>query len=1012
MSDYRVPFFAQVALLDQFIHSDNPGSDAEAAKVIIQALLGHEELRRYFFRNRPHPAWLPLLHAHGFFAVPPLPEETDQGLMLQPWDIQEYLASVAAEAPDFVVKHIETLEGNPIYISRAIRCMLGPSFSDVKLALPLGEVKRVVPRLLHWLEDYSVASQIADDVWDVTKLLAEAGERGALLLFKSLMRPFPNPHYSRLETYSISAEAISLLRESQYEQDKFQEAARQLQALDSAEVMNILEAQLILSLHIEAQTSGSEYHPSTWWRPAIEPSGQNCHQYYKDNLLNFLRDAAEAHAVPNQFMARDTIARYLKYSGIGAVLRRLGLHLLRLFATSHSEMLVSELLTERNYNDAACHHEFLRLLEEGYPLLGTADQKRVVAILMTGPPQEEIERLAEWAAEEGSTAEEEYRDGYRKHWMLTRLWMIRDHLADADAETLRNLVAEKGEPEHPTHLTWSTGAFHVRQVSPLSPEQIAAFTPAQLLSFLQEWQPSPERHLGPEEVTREGLGQAVAAAAISNLPVYAESLGGICAAHPDFAWRVLWQGAELGEKETFSLEETGILLRVCEELLQRPEVATSMTRISRSSWRDVRQQITQVLEMALETTGDADQLARIRDLLIRLCADPDPDLDSDRPKEGWVGHGDPQAVAINHVRPSALAALIIYAHKRAVLRNEGPGPARVEAAVLDVFTRKLQDESLAVRSVYGRYLMLLNWLDKTWLETHLAEIFPEEDDETSLWMYTAAWDSYVIFNQSLYPTLFKALRPYYVRAIENLRHGYTTKTHLQPVRGLASHLIFDFLSQTKLGPVPKGGTLLHMLLESASGEDRGQVAWMVWRLLKDEQERDEQNKDVRDMPEKAAANWEVPALDENVWPAARAIWQSQMERAASQNFPADFDREVGWFAALLEFAPANETIETLWPLLQMTLPYVSSTGYRHQTWEALEKFLVQHVGLDPTRVIELYTQMYERASGSAWKDKATRDILSTAAANPTSRKQALSLIDFIARKGDLRFRDIYENHAL
>ena len=1011
MFNDRVPFFAQVALLDQFIQNNHPEADADAAAVIIRVLLSHEELRRYFFRNRPHPAWLPLLWNNGFFDEPPAPVETEQGVMLPPWDIQDYLATVAAEAPDFVMKHINTLEAHPIYISRAIRCLLGPSFSETRLELSPDEVKKAVPRLLHWLTNYPVACQIAEDVWGVTKLLAEAGETVSLALFAALMRPFPNPQFKRLETFSVSDEAVSLLRESQYDQDTFQEAVQRLQSVDLFEVTNIFEAQLLLSLRIEAETAGSDVHPSTWWRSAIEPSGQNHHHYYKDNLLDFFRDAAEAYVLQNPLVARNTIQRYLSNTDGGTILRRLGLHLLRLHAVSQPDLLMQELLTEQNFNEAACHHEFLLLLEDGYPQLNARDQARVVRIILAGPPEEEAARLADWVGCKPD-ARQEYIDGYRNRWTLARLWMIRPNLLEIEAEILRRLIAEHGEPAHPTHLTWSSGAFHVLERSPLSVEEIVALAPLHLLSFLQEWQPSPEHNIGPEQISREGLGNAVADAVLSNLSAFATTLSELCAIHPDYAWRILWQASKREEEKKFSLTEWGILLAACEEILRRPEIATSMTRTSRSSWRDVRQQMTQVLAEAIEVLEDAEHLARIREMLILLCDDPDPDLDSDQPKQGWVGHGDPLAVAINHVRPSALSGLIDYARKQVDMQDEGPGPARIEPALLDVLAGKLQDESLAVRSVYGRHLMLLYWMDKSWLEAHLEDIFPEENNELSIWKYTAAWDAYVIFNQSLYPDLFAKMHPYYVRAIENLRHGYTTKTHLQPVRGLASHLIFDYLSRVRTEPAIPKDTLLHALFEAASGRDRGQVAWMVWRLLKDEQEKKRNNENLAGNADEIGVEQDLGISNVSLWPAALALWQSRMESAISQNSPSDFSEEVGWFAALLEFAPPDETLELLWPLLQAMLPYVSSASHRHQTWEAIEKFLAQQVSYDPTRVIELYTQMYERTSGSRWQDEATRIILSTAAATPASRKQALSLIDFIARKGDLRFRDIYEHYAL
>lgn len=126
------------------------------------------------------------------------------------------------------------------------------------------------------------------------------------------------------------------------------------------------------------------------------------------------------------------------------------------------------------------------------------------------------------------------------------------------------------------------------------------------------------------------------------------------------------------------------------------------------------------------------QWTRIRDLLVRLADDPDPDLESDRPKEGWFGNNDPITVAINHVRSEAILSLIFYAQKASVETEKklGKKADEMEPVVRNVLNTKVNrrnDFSLAVHSVFGGQLNRLFWIDRKWVENHLDDIFPTDD---------------------------------------------------------------------------------------------------------------------------------------------------------------------------------------------------------------------------------------------------------------------------------------------
>ena len=113
----KVPFYTQTAILDRYIHSPNPTQDPVAVKVVLDMLRTRPDLRDYFFRSGPSAAWAYILWEQGFFATPPEPQKTEQGVVLTRWDVQDYLVTVASQVPDVVIKHVESVTGPGWYKS-------------------------------------------------------------------------------------------------------------------------------------------------------------------------------------------------------------------------------------------------------------------------------------------------------------------------------------------------------------------------------------------------------------------------------------------------------------------------------------------------------------------------------------------------------------------------------------------------------------------------------------------------------------------------------------------------------------------------------------------------------------------------------------------------------------------------------------------------------------------------------------------------------------------------------
>lgn len=991
MSSDEVPFYARAAVLDRYIHSPDPGSDPESLEVILEMLKSREYLRTHFFRSGPSASWASILWDHGFFESPPSPEETETGsLVLRRWDVQEYLIIVASEVPDIVIKHVKSLQGPGWYLSRAVRALC---------SVPAEQAGRAIPRVRDWLEDPVAAGAIASETYDLIAKFAEESEYSvALELFRELTAPVP-PSDVNDRVVIISGGATCRFSRAWNEDQILPGGLKLFGDIDIQSLVTLLEDHLCSALQMEAAAMESpEFEFSSWWRTAIEETGQDIGLAYRDKLLQALRDALEMWVEQDAAAEEPVIRRYLDEKH--QILRRLGFHMLHRFPTKYQEFVVNELNKPKNLGDVEIHHEYFVLLQRGYPYVEASDQEALVAAICNGPDQERVEALARWAQQERGADPEEYAEYYSKRWIRDRLWMIRSHLTGEPERILHELIGGLGEPEHPAFTRWSTGVHWMRDVSPITDQEISDMSPDDLVAFLKKWQPEPDQEFGPEGVSHRGLANIVASVVVADPLKYTEQLLPIALHRPGFASSLL---QVFHENERAKDVPWGLMIDLCKGLLADDVVRQDMSFYVDESWVDVRRSIIQLIELGLrnpERAIPAEHLPDVREILLALLDDPDPDPAEEPSPENWAELKDPATGALNYVRPSALRVLIDYAAFAARVKEEaaqitmpeGPGPKRLERGVREVLTRKLdrrKDPSWAVHSVYGQYLRPLYWLDQEWVESRIDQILPEGDDEQSKWLFVTAWDSFIGSN-AFYPSMLELLHSKYERAIHNLQSGYTTRSHLMPERSLAIHLVWEYLlSDYDLNSPGGQQSLIVTFFMLAPPEARGGPAWWLWRI--------------------AEAN---PSEFEGYWPRVKALWEWRVQEASAADHSTDFDEEMKWFAHMPLVAPKQESIAPLWPLLEGMLPHITRPGYRNFGWGLIEKYLAIGVDRDPARAIQFYSLMHDHLSKPrTYYPSEARKILETAADHSESRQKALDLIDTIYRWGDTQFLDILERYV-
>jgi hypothetical protein len=990
MSNNGVPFYTQTAILDSHIANSNPEADPDVVEIIIEMLQTKPELRDYFFRSRPNAAWAPILWRRDFFETPPHPQETEIGYILPSWDVQGYLISVADQAPEIVVKHVETIQGHAWYKGQAIRALC---------YIPAQEAASVVPTVIEWLKDPQIADIVVQQAYDFILEFAKRQYSAAFDLFQALTVPIPFSDVKDLGGFLPRGGAISKFRRDWDEKKIFSEGLDLLRKLSLQQVVIILEDHLCTAMRIEAQVLNTpDFEFSSGWRTAIADTGQDLETAYRDRLLRGLRDTLEIWVQQDSEEVESLIERYLTEKH--EIIRRLGLHLLYRFPKQYQIFVVQELRNTANLDNVSIHHEFFMLLQEGYPYLEVQDQEKLAAKICKGPNPEDAQRLAAWAQQQYGADPDEYVERYSKKWIRDRLWMIRDQLIGQPKQVLNESIDELGEPEHPAFTRWSTGVFSVQEVSPITDQEMFQMTPDELVDFLKQWQPDPNRIFGPEQVSYSGMANAVARLVAAQPQKYANHIVPIAMQRPEYAYALLSQSTER-EQTNFLPWELNIEL--CEQLLANEIVRDSINRDSDYSWVNVRQSIVHLLKLGLNNPDraiPAEHLSRIRDILFILVDDADPIPEHDRPGEGWTRHNDPGAVAINHVRPGALSALIEYARTKAEIEQasrqdtnlEESSPKRLETNVSETLTRKLdrrQDPSWAVHSVYGYHLALLHWLDEDWVEQHIDQILPEEIDEENIWYYVSAWDSFVAYNK-FYVRILELLRRKYQQAIDNLNRGYITKTHFRPEQGLAIHLVWEYLlADYDLRSSIGQQSLIATFFKQVPPEARDSAAWILWRIC------------------------EVSSQRDVYWSRIRILWEWRANEASAANHSTDFDAEMRWFAKLPLEAPESETISSLWPLLEGLVPHITRSEYRDIGWDAMEEYLAQEVDRHPLKTIQLYRLMHDQVAKPHffYPREEARKIIESAAAAQSSRYEALALINSLARLGFHQYKDIYERYT-
>ncbi|MDR5729909.1 MAG: hypothetical protein RB191_21055, partial [Terriglobia bacterium] len=392
----------------------------------------------YFFDRLKSPAWIKPLLEVGMFTAPPEPKRQGDYIQLEPWPQSRYLARMAPEAPDEVAQVIASLpetENGRVLVDLA----------DALVRMPPEKAITLLEPAIRWLERPYLLL-VPDRLSKLVVRLAESSQlEGALSLTAALLRLEPGqvPSVDGVEL-DLPTRARALIDDFEY-QRIVGEVLPALIPAGGLRTLDLLCDLLASAIQLSRFSESEETDFSYLWRKTIEPSDQNLSHEPRETLVDAVRDGSQTLVLAHPDLMEPLISRLDDRS---AVFRRIALHVLRLEAPAASELVTRRLLDIELLYGIDFYHEYWLILHDRFHDLTVDERATLFELIALGPT---VYREGEFSEAERTLRIEV--------WQWRVLAAIKDELPPEWAERYHILTAERGEPEHPDLLSYTSSGW-------------------------------------------------------------------------------------------------------------------------------------------------------------------------------------------------------------------------------------------------------------------------------------------------------------------------------------------------------------------------------------------------------------------------------------------------------------------------------------------------------------------------------------------------------------------------
>jgi len=965
-----LPFYFRAVVLDNLREQRDP------SRVIVKVLVRHldnEAYEKYFFSGQVNRAWTPLLHEERYFSNPPEPEEVQPGsYRFRSWFAGDHLIRVAREYPEIVVDVASTVQSRNGYVLDKIL--------EALLQIPAGLCAGAVQNISKWVPSFRRFFAPVK----LGEFMRHLSESGHILEALCILDALLTPAVPEVEASSERMRLRLIRSRSRVDEYWLKEIWRaqgvKIIALSPKEAIRVLEGNLVLSIELEQEAygEGTGSRSTSAWRSAIEDHPQNTSIHpLNDLLVDGIRDALFMICSEQAEQGEQLLSKYL--SSNHSILRRIAIHALRSFGKQYPNLLQEVFSRRSTFEDHEIHHELYWLLANQFMNLPEESRGQIIDWLFEGP--QDTGAIAKWIEQrEGAERLEEELLRYKKHWTLRRIWGIRKWLEGQDKERLEEFINELGEPDHPDFLAWHSEVTFVKQVTPLSADQMKELSLEEIVGQLKSYVP-PSASI---EHSREGLAVALKAATSEEPVRFAELSSFLMDGEIRFVYTYHYlcgmrESIERGKKPDLAL-----LLDLCEFVSRSEEDPFIEDRGDHEAGlRAAQLEVARLLGTLLkQENADLDNalLNRVRSIISLLLQNPDPKPDTEE-MGGW----DPATRSLNSVRGQAMHDLLQLAlyidRKKRGEAGKGEHQPSMDPFVQAKLEKKLdkkEDASLSVHSVFGWYFPHMHYLDRDWTNKHLQLIFPENPEFDTYWR--AAWDAYVSFNR-VYQDVFTALMPLYRHAIsligepEHPNRFGTTKAEK-----LAEHLAFAYIHE--LIDLDSEDRLIEDFYGMAEDKLRGHIAFWLVRAFRE-----------------LKLGAESPVLRR-----MSRLMQWRINAAADSDDIENCQEEISSFMRWLEHVPVG--FGEMGPLIKKAVPFLKD-GYHKKL---VADYLAAHCDRFPLESVEILHRMLLLAE-TGWFSlyKESVGVILKAAIesrNEDAKDEAILVINLLGERGDFRWKGL------
>ena len=948
-------------------------SDAELAQVVTLAT--RFENRAYFFDRLENPEWVPALAERGVFDNPPSPVPADEPgyVRFPPWPEGRYLVRMAPVAPDAVAAVLERVppSANP-YITRILL--------EAVQALPGEQFRRLAPKTVEWItaaEATQFIDYFAEEAATAIARLVRADEferglRAARALLWLEPRSGASNGSPSDESFTLTPEPVGRLSDWEYEQV----TAKMLPDLvESAGIEGLRLFSSLLSVAVkfsrrEDEPPDSDGH-SYIWRPAIEDHRQNSDNGVRCVLVTAVRDAA----IRLARVSDEDFRAVVEMLEAGTVLhRRIALHVLAV-VPSGAELVAERIANRDIFDEYRLKHEYAELLRSRLGEAPPEVQRTFLDWVLASPDLDGFRRRQE--ARSGSAPSPEDEVAYADSWKRDWLSIVAGHLSGNDAVQYRELVAKRGEAEHPDFLTWSESWSGPE--TPLTAEEMNALSPGEVIEFLASWDPGDGAGwgFGP---SIDGLGRTFQVVVSDRVADFAAVANRIETLDPTYV-RSFLSGLEAAVKAGASVpwdQPIRLITSVLEHPFEHEEDTSDHDRDP--GWRWTRGQAASLIEagVADRDNGVPFELRQaVWSVLEPLTHDPNPSPIH----EAASGNNnmDPYTQSINTNRGKAMHAVMAYAlwcrrefEARDVDTAAGFDLMPEVRTVLDEHLDPDREPSLTVRAVYGKWLPWLILLDEGWVAVNIARILPPAPELVGL--RDAAWNTYIGWCPPFDP-VYDVLQHEYEAAVERVPSngsvGFASDERADAKLG--EHLATLFWRGHLQPP------LLERWFELADDDLAGRVMNFLGRALRNTE----------------------GDIDPEVLPRIRQLWDSRLDVIGSE--PEAHKSEADAFAYTFASAKLNDE----WSLASLEIT-LRPGAPRWLSRPVIER-LAEIAATKPAEATRYTLRILEGAANNwdhhRWRDQV-RDVM--AATNHATDQETLenrnAIADHYVKRGDHNFR--------